>query len=474
MKSLRTLSPMLPSDLRYRAGNARTRRAAYVIALSAIILEFAISGNTLEVMGIDYSSPGGNPLVKFHPGTYLIAIAAFMVLFLQRPAGVGIVRLFRQTPALAGFIGLILFCAFYSILNVGISGAATYVESYLVAGLLAIVIEPATDRQKRTLAWWIVAFVVLSIFISVGETITQTHLIPLKLGDTPDKPLPTDVDDFRGAGLFGHPLTAAVTTAMAVFMLLRMRMNGLVKGALFTLFIIGLLSFGGRAALLVTIVMLVIATGVVLMRGMIRRDLDPGFVGAIVAALVILPPILIMVLTSTDIGSRIVSHMYMDESADVRSLQWLILNHLNLHDVMFGVPMQRMEILKYQIGLGSDTTDIENFWLLMFLNLGTIGFIVFLIALALLLLHLGRTTAHPLGWMLLIAAVAIDSTSNSLGRKSVDLLFMTACMVAMTGFPRVAPRRAAAIWRLPGRAQVGLRTRLNTQPVHAKLAGLKS
>ncbi len=313
MRSLRTLAPMRPSDLRYRSGNVRVRRAAFFIALTAIILEFAISGNSLKVMGIDYTSPGGNPLVKFHPGTYLIIIAAFLVLFMQRPSGEGIVRVFRQTPALAGFIGLILFCAFYSILNVGISGAATYVESYLSAGLLAIAIEPATDRQKRLLAWWIVGFILLSIVISIGETMTQTHLIPLEIGDTADKPMKIDADEFRGAGLFGHPLTAAITTSMAIFMLLRMRMNGLLKGALFTGFIIGMLSFGGRAALGVTGVILVVATGVALIRGMIRRDLSPGFVGAIAAAVIILPPLLLVLLTSTEIGSRVVTHMYLDE-----------------------------------------------------------------------------------------------------------------------------------------------------------------
>jgi len=477
MRSLRLLAPVQPTDARYRSTNVRVRRTAFFIALTAIILEFAISGNTLEVMGIDYSSAGGNPLVKFHPATYLVAIAAFMILFMQRPGGVGIVRVFRQTPALAGYIVLILFCAFDSILNVGISGAATYVESYFSAGLLAIAIEPATDRQKRLIAWWIIGFIVLSIIISIGESLTQTHLIPLHLGDATDKPLKTDADDFRGAGLFGHPLTASVTTAMGLFVLLRMRMSGILKGVLFTTFIIGLLSFGGRAALLVTSVIVVIATGVVLMRGMIRRDLSPGFVGAIAAALIILPPILILLLTSTDIGTRIATHMYMDESADVRNLQWLVLDHLNMHDVLFGVPMQRMDILKYQIGLAADTTDIENFWLLMFLNLGIIGFLIFLISLGLLLLHLGRTTAHPLGWMLLLAAMIIDSTSNSLGRKSVDLFFMVACMVAMTGFPRNVPRRAAAIWRQPQeQLPSGLRrpaNRLSARPIYGKLAGLK-
>lgn len=471
MRGLRTLAPARLPDARQISGNLRIHRAAFMIALVAIILELAISGNSLENLGIDYSSPGGNPLVKLHPGTYLVAIAAFMVLFLSRPAGSGLVRFFRNTPALASYMGLILFCAFYSIANVGVSGAATYVESYLSAGLLAIALEAGSDRQKRALAWWILAFCLISIVISIGEGAMQTHLIPLHIGDTPTKEAVDDAEDFRGAGLFGHPLTAALTASMATFMLLRMRMKGLVKAGLFTFLLIGLLSFGGRAALGTTLLILAVAAAVVLVRGVVRRDLSIGFVGAIGAAVVILPPLMLVLVTSTDIGARILTHMYIDDSADVRTLQWLVLEHVNLHDVLFGVPLDRLGVLKYQIGLGNDTTDIENFWLLMFLNLGIIGFVVFVIALGLFIVHLGRTTAHPLGWMLMLAAILIDSTSNSLGRKSVDLLFMAACMIAMSGYPRTVPAVS-----LPRRALTTLRrttARLAARPSNANLAGFK-
>ena len=472
MRLLRILAPIRLANARQSSGNRRIRRAAFTIGLLAVIVKFVISGNTLENLGIDYSSTGGNPLIKLHPGTYLILLAAFMVLLFARPAGSALVRFFRATPALASFIVLILFCAFYSIANVGFSGAAIYVESYLSAGFLAVALEGGSDRQKRTLAWWIIGLCVLSIIISVGEGATQTHLIPHRFSDTPTKALTEGAEDFRGAGLFGHPLTAALATSMATFLLLRMRMNGLLKAALFTTFLIGLLSFGGRAALGTTLIMVGLAAVVVLVSGLVTRNLSLGFVGTIGAAVVILPPLMLMVVTSTDIGARILTHMYMDESADVRNLQWLVLNHLNLHDVLFGVPPVRLDILKYQIGLGGDTTDIENFWLLMFLNLGAIGFVVFVIALGLFIMHLGRTTAHPLGWMLLVSAILIDSSSNSMGRKSVDLLFMAACMIAMTGYPRTVPAVSFSRNAIGNVRRTA--SRLGTRPTHANLAGLKS
>jgi len=471
MRGLRTLAPVRLTDARQSGGNQRMRRAAFTVGLFAVIVEYAISGNTLEDLGIDYASTGGNPLVKLHPGTYLILIGAFMVLMLMRPAGSGLVRFFRATPALASFVMLILFCAFYSIANVGFSGAAVYVESYLAAGLLAVALETGTDRQKRTLGWWIIGFTVLSIIISIGESLTQTHLIALHIADLTQAQLAQEVEDFRGSGLFAHPLTAALSTMMATFMLLRMRMVPLLKAALFTTFLVGLLSFGGRAALGTTLLLLLIAVAVVMFRGIISRNLSLGFVGTVAAAALVLPPMMLLLITSTDIGERILTHMYADESVAVRSIQWLVLNHLNLHDVLFGVPLERLNSLKYQIGLGAETTDIENFWLLMFLNLGIMGFVVFLIALGLFIVHLGRMTAHPLGWMLLIGSIIVDSTSNSLGRKSVDLIFMVACMVAMSGYPRSAPALS-----LRSRAVTTFRKtseRLGVRPTHANLAGFK-
>jgi hypothetical protein len=468
MRALRTLAPVRPINHRQAAENLRLHRAAFWFALIGVIIEFAISGNTLADLGIDYASNGGNPLVKLHPGTYMVAIGAFIALFLERPAGSALIRLFREAPALAMFNVLILFCAFYSIVNVGFSGAAVYVESYLAAGMLLIAMRHASDRQKRALGWVIIFFCVLSVFLSIYEGATQTHLIPMNFGDDDAGKMAeiADAEDFRGAGLFAHPLTAAVVTAMAVFMLLRMEMNGLWKATLFTILLVGLLSFGGRAALGTTVVLVGVAAVAATLRGLVRRDLTPGFMAAIGAGLFILPPLILVLITSTDIGGRIISHMYYDDSAAVRNIQWLVLQHLNLHDVLFGVPPDRMEVLKYQIGLGGDTTDIENFWLLMFLNLGIMGFIVFLIALGLLVGHLGRKVAHPLGWLLLLAAILIDSTSNSLGRKSIDLFMMAACMTVMTGYPKRLTQQAAVHRRPAG----GLRRPL-THDIH--LAGIK-
>jgi hypothetical protein len=102
----------------------------------------------------------------------------------------------------------------------------------------------------------------------------------------------------------------------------------------------------------------------------------------------------------------------------------------------------RLGLLKYQIGLAATDTDIENFWLLSFLDLGIIGFVVWLVALGLFVVHHGRNSRSPYGWMMLLAFIIIDSTANSLGRKSSDLVFLSAIMIGLSGYRR--PQEAVA------------------------------
>jgi hypothetical protein len=420
------------------------QRLGYKVAVLAVMVQFVISPNLLMMVGIDYNAIGGNPLVKLHPATYLAGIAACLAVCGSRPAGSALTNLFRSSPALALFLVLIPACAFYSIACVGFSGSAIYIDTYLSAGMIVLALQNGTDLQHRFLARMIIAWCVLNVLISVGETLTQTHLVP-----EPQyaELIPKEQEDFRGAALFGHPLTGALVTALSIFLLLGMRAGVVVKSALFTTLMIGLLAYSGRAAMGTTLVLLAGGAVIAVFRGLLHRKLSGGLVAALLATVFLLLPLLIVVITGTSIGDRLVSHLYADDSVDARSIQWFVLDRLNLHDVLFGVTPTRLEMLKYQIGLGATDTDIENFWLLMFLDLGIIGFVVWVVALGLFLLHLGRRTGSPYGWLMMLAFILIDSTANSLGRKCADLVFLSALMIGLSGY-RQAQAAAAPAARL--------------------------
>ena len=213
-----------------------------------------------------------------------------------------------------------------------------------------------------------------------------------------------------------------------------MRLRPLVTMALIGALFVGLMSFGGRGALFMTTVLIAAAGMFQLSAGLVTRRLSVGFLAAFIAGSVLLPAIFVVLTATTDVGQRIIEHLYYDDSAANRVIQWNILDYLKYQDVLFGVSPDRITLLKFQIGLSKPGMDIENFWLLMFLNLGVFGFPLFAGALFLLLFHQGQRSNTAIGWVIVMATLLICSTSNSLGRKSPDLLFLAACMTALGGF----------------------------------------
>jgi hypothetical protein len=403
-------------------------RYAFPLGFAAVALMFALPGNLLVNLGVYSETPGGNPLTKFHPTTYMAVLAALFALYGGRKAG-GMIGLFRERPALAWSFVLILTSMVFSGLNFGIGGTALYVETYLGAALVLIALETGTERQLRILGHFILTFALVNIVISVMESRVETHLIAPVAGVV-DK----TVEEFRGAALYSHPLTGAMVTSMVFFMVLGMHLRPLVTTAVLGVLFIGLMSFGGRVALVMTVLLMAAAALFQLSAGLVTRRLSVGFLAAFVAGSLLLPALFVVLTTTTDIGQRIVTHLYFDDSAEIRVIQWHILYYLTLHDVLFGISPDQIELFKFQIGLSKPGMDIENFWLLMYLNLGAFGFPLFVGALFLLLLHQGQRVNTPIGWLILMATLFICSTSNSLGRKSPDLIFLAAVMSALGGF----------------------------------------
>jgi hypothetical protein len=414
---------------------------SFKLGFLAVLLWCALPVNVLYLLGWAYDETGGNPLVKLHPATYVVIVGAGLAI-LQRTS----LRQSRSVPpGVIAFITIVFLCALYSMVSVGIAASSIYVESYLAAGFLAIALETGSDRGKRLLGYVLLTIIVLNVFISVGEGLTYTHLFPLHLGANVDPKTVESADlvDFRGAAFYQHPLSGALVTSLGVILLFTMRLRPWLEISLFLLLVTGLLSFGGRAALAVTGLTVIGAALWIMFRDLLTRRVNARTATTLVVLGILAPLMVVVLLAATNIGSRIVAHMYYDTSAQVRNVQWDVLSYINVRDFLFGATRADVELFKSQLGLGGAGTDIENPWLLMFLNLGLFAFVPFLIGLGAFFVHLGRTARHPAGWVMIIAFLAIASTSNSLGVKTSDLCFLTTCIIAMSGF-LTKPERAAA------------------------------
>jgi hypothetical protein len=291
----------------------------------------------------------------------------------------------------------------------------------------------------RGLAYLILALCLLAVCISLIEGRFQQEFLPqapLELSAAQLKvqqEFGSQVSEFRGPAFYAHPLTGALVTSMALFLVIAMRLRWWFAAFAFAWLVVGLMSFGGRAALGTTLLMIASAALFQFASGLVKREINLGFLAAFVGGSIFIPVLMAVLLTETNVGQRIAEHMYADDSAYARVIQWRVLPLLNLHDILFGVSANRFDVLKAQTGLASGL-DMENPWLLTFLGLGLLGWPLLLGSLFSLMLHLGRRANTGASWMLVTAVLLICSTSNSLGRKTPDLVFLSIFAVAMSSF----------------------------------------
>jgi hypothetical protein len=405
----------------------------FTYGFMAVLLLFFLPANLLFALGIGYDVPNSFAALKIHPATYLTAfglVSTFLAV-LQRKTVTG----FAEWHVPIVFVVLTVLCAMCSFVSVGTAGASNYIDTFVAAGTLAMLLATGDFRQRRMLGYAIMALVILNIILSFWESLSETHLVPLHIS-TFDlrKWAGKEGNDFRPSGLYSHPLVAACVTSMGVWLLLSMRLRPWISGVLLALLAAGLFSFGGRAALSITLGTLVVAGLIFLLMKLVRRELTPRILGCTLLAVVLLPLLLVLLGSQTSIGNRIVTHFYVDDSAMVRAQQWDILDLIDLREVLFGTTRDRVDQMTAQIGLLFGGSGIENPWLLLFLNLGIINLIPFLLGLSMFLVYLARCGGWPIGWMLIGSYIAIASTNNSLGVKTSDLSFLVAFAFAMSGF----------------------------------------
>jgi len=394
---LRTLAPI---PARIVTTPLRGTTGLFWCGVFAIVFEFGFSSKALFAMGYT---------INIHPAAVFIAMCAiYAVVRGIIPLG----QLTRRAPALMLFIVGIPLVMLYSMYFVGFSGSTVFLQSFWSAGLLALILEPASARQKRLLGGILIAAVIANVVLGLYESYTQAELFPVSFDPDDTDFLVDGIEDFRAHALYDHPLTASLHTAMAIFLLYSSRIRLIFAAPMFGLMRVGLLAFGGRTALGVTMVVSAAAAVFLLVKGLVIRRPNWDLMVAIALAVIIIPPLTAVIVSETTIADRIVHTLYYDDSAGVRATQWNVFGYLTLQDWLFGISKLHLDDLKFQIGLGGKYTDIENFWILIFLDLGAPGFLAFLSLFGACLLHLVRYANTLSAWLQVVSANVYDTYSK--------------------------------------------------------------
>ncbi len=398
------------------------------IALLAVGVELCVSANLLTWLGIPYVAEGGSLSVKLHPGTDLLFLSAALLCVSGR-AWHALARDWR----LAGFIAGMAACLTYLLVLTGPGHLVVLLDTFLPAGLLAMVLGEATPEQMRMLRRVMQMLFAAGAMLALAETALHATLVPLYLNDAAYHP---HVEDFRATSLYDHPLTGDVMMMLGLSLL---PARGWPRPIYAALLSAAMLSFGGRMSVAVMLLIAGAGWAVPTMRLILSRDARAA--GRLLAACGIVAALspLVAGALAAGLGTRIAGHLYWDDSAQVRLAQWRLLGQLDMWQLMFGTCRQDLLALLTPLWLGYGVEVIENFWLLMFVAFGALGFPIFVGSLWCLLTWCWRRSAWR-GRLLIAGVMLVASTSNSLGRKSTILV----CLVATIACHAVERRPARA------------------------------
>jgi hypothetical protein len=387
-------------------------------------VEFCISANILTWIGVPYVTEGGALPEKIHPGSYLLGLA-FLANAVRRDRPNQFVwQLFGGDRTLVIYLSCLFACLIYMLLTTGTGNTIVVLDTFVPAGLLASVVRNASADELRVLRGVFRCGICANAVLALGEAMAHATLVPLYLNDVEYHAIH---GEFRPTALYDHPLTGGVMTLIGLSQAPRAGWLRLVYLSVCTA---ALVSFGGRVAVAVAAGSAIILASTALLGGALRRDPKALRMLFCYGLSLVACGAIAVVSVFIGFGERLLGHLYWDQSAQVRLAQWSLFKDLSFWQVILGTRREDMLALLAPLWLRSGVSVLGNFWLLLFVSLGVLGFPIFMVAFWALLSWCWQRTGLR-GRVLLAGFLIVVSTSNSLGRKSTLLVGLIAAIACL-------------------------------------------
>lgn len=378
----------------------------------AIIATLTISSAMLTHWKIQYVTAGGSFYEKLHPATYFTVLALGLILFRTGNPVRELVRIVIGSPTtLFYLICWLMLLAQVILLKRPFTAV---VDTFLLPLLLAIVIWETSTSSRRLLAWLLHALILLNVMIGYYEFLAGHRIIPLTLGNI------LVVGEWRSAALLGHPLTASGLIAGYVLALLlkpSLCPQPIVRVPLIAFCLGSLMAFGGRTALVTTLLIFALSASLMVLR-MLRGERFP-LIGLVVAiAVIFLGIATVFAMLNLGLFDKMLLRFSSDKgSALARVATINLLSHFDWNEIIFGPSVARANALQSQLGLDY---GIENFWVSCIVQFGLIHTALITTALVVLFARIYATSNRAvIAQMVLITVIAASSVSFS--SKNIQL-----------------------------------------------------
>ncbi|WP_322415316.1 VpsF family polysaccharide biosynthesis protein [Mesorhizobium huakuii] len=416
--------------------------------VATVALLFAISGGMLWLVGYNYDGLTGNPATKIHPSTYLLVLVfAWRACTFGNPVGY-MVAVADRRPAstLMAVISIVLLVVVVARQRPGMAGM---IDTFVAPALLVMLLAEDDDRTFARMQTVVHGIMTVNALLALFEFATKTLIFPYRLDGE------VFMSDLRSTALQGHPLSNATVTSIYVLALLSgsRSLSMPLRLGLIGLQFAALVAFGGRSAMVLTIVLGGCYLLIQGLRGLRtgRVNLLGAALGLILAALV---PVVIAVAAAYGFFDALLERFVSDSgSANARVEMFELFKHFELRDLIVGPDIDLIESLRRISGLEQ---GIENPIIRMVLYQGAFFTLLLFVGFALFMHEVARR-CHAGIWLLMLGWLILLNTSESLASKTT----------LMTKFVVIA----LVLYR-PTRGVVGQRVQAGRGPADVQRQGL--
>ena len=393
----------------------------HLVTLGLVTLLF-VSPMVLYNWGVHYEDSVGSFFEKVHPATWILLLTWLASCFARGNPFLIFEDIAAHYAFVFYFIGLTHLCLFAVFIKKG--SITPLIDTFAFPLIVAALVAMASERQKRI--WSIIFHLALNLNALLGlyEFLTGYRLTPYVAG------IVLIESDWRSTAFLGHPLANATLTGCYILILAfggAKDLSIVLRLALLLLQCMAMVAFGGRAALVLVILHLLVLAGYHLLKFLHGQKTHKLYV---IFTILILPLFVSLLILGIEQGffDRLATRFVNDEgSAKARLIMLELFNYVSWSDLFLGPDSDLISTLQNNQGI---EFGIESFWIGFILNYGLIASCLFFIALFVFCWKIINIT-QPSSAIIVLYFFALASTSVSLSAKDILLGLLVAMLMTL-------------------------------------------
>jgi len=376
MSDLSLMPPPVDYALRQRRLEACEhvgRTILRALSFAGITLFFLISPELLEQWGIRYGDTGGSVLEKVHPGTWLV-LTALVLMGLGRGNPIRILDDFIRSRAVAMYLFAWVILVGFTI-RIQNTPFTPLIDTFLLPALLYVLIGNMKVLDKKRAA------IIVHILLNANALLALYEYSSGYRQTTSVGGVVAE-GDWRATALLGHPLANALITGCYVLIIAvggGRELPKLLRPLVMGVQLLAMVAFGGRSALVITLLLLGCFGLKALVRILIGGRVDILQIGLLFMAV---PIVMVAFAHAADVGffDQLLQRFVDDNgSADSRIIMLRLFSHIPWEALIFGPDPELIGNLQNAEGIA---VGIESFWIAFILMNGLAISAVFFLAMA--------------------------------------------------------------------------------------------